>query len=891
MRRFFAKLASLFRGRHAENELAREIDSHLALLQEGFAAKGLSAEEAKLAARRAYGGVEQAKELQRQARSFLWIEHLGKDIRYGARNLLRTPGFTSVAVTALALGIGANTAIFSVVNAVLLRPLAYKDSGRLVTVLHNGTGPVATANYIDWRDRSSSFEAMGAADYWSPNLTNRDPSDSGPAEHLYGLKVTQNMLPLLGIEPLLGRLFIKGEDQEGADHEVILSYPLWQRRFHGDRNVLGKLIKLDGEGYSVVGVMPPTFKFAPFWATHTELWAPDAFGAAIYQRGGNHLRVFARLKPGVGLARARADVATVTSRLEKQFPATNRNVVVRPLKENVVGSIETPLLMMLGAVVFVLLIACANVAHMLLARTADRQKEIALRAALGAGKARLVAQFLTENLLLAGCGAAAGLVLALAGTKALVALSPAYLPRVEMAGIDAPVVIFLICITVLTALAFGLTPAMRAAAQNLTGALKEGGRGDSDGMRRGQWRSLLVSSEFALAFMLLIGAGLMVRSFYALQAVDTGFNPHNVLTMVVSVAGTQEAEAGRREFFYRDLLRTIRAQPGVNSAGAINHLPLAGDLWDRGFEIEGRPKPRPGEAPNAVYRIVMPGYFDTMRLPIKMGRAITYRDDAKAPAVVIINERAARGFWPGEDPIGKRFALGGENGKQPNWRTVIGVVANARLDDMVSNPYPEMYLAALQTPEFMGEGSDPIGPHMAYITLVVRGDGNPAELTRQVTEAVRSFDRNLPISQVFTMDEAVSAATAQPRFEMLLLGLFGVVALVLAAVGIYGVMNYAVSRRTREIGIRMSLGASRGDVLRMVILRAVTQALAGTAAGVAGASLLAKAMSKMLFGVQPTDPLTFAGVTVILGLAALLAAAVPARKAMRIEPMAALRSE
>ena len=428
--------------------------------------------------------------------------------------------------------------------------------------------------------------------------------------------MTQNLLPLLGVEPLLGRLFMKGEDQVGAEHEAILSYGLWQRRFHGDPNVLGKLITLNGEAYNVVGVMPASFKFAPFWATHAELWVPNAFGDSIHERTGNHLRVFARLAPGVTLAQARADIATVTGRLEAQFPATNRNVVVRPLKENVVGNIETPLLMMLGAVGFVLLIACANVGHMLLARTSDRQKEIAVRVALGAGKARVVAQFLTENLLLAAIGAAAGLLLAFGGIKALIALSPTYLPRVEMVAIDTNVVTFLLCITVLTSLAFGLTPAMHAAAGNLSEALKEGGRGDSEGVRRNRLRSFLVASEFALAFMLLIGAGLMVRSFYALQLVDPGFNPHNVLSLVVSVAGTKEEQAERRGIFYQELLEKLRTIPGVKAVGGINHLPLAGDMWDRGFEIEGRPAPRPGETPNAVFRIVMPGYLETMRLPL-----------------------------------------------------------------------------------------------------------------------------------------------------------------------------------------------------------------------------------------------------------------------------------
>jgi putative ABC transport system permease protein len=891
MRRFLAKLATLFKRGSAERELTREVEAHLAILQDENELRGMPPSEAKLAARRSYGNVEHAKELHREARSFAWVENLIRDVSYGARNLLRDPAFTAVAVVALALGIGANTAIFSVVNTVLLRPLEYRDADRLVTVLHNGNGPVATANYVDWRDQSRSFEGMGAADFWSPNVTALDTSDSSPAEHLLGLKVTQNMLPLLGVSPLMGRLFLKGEDQEGADHEVILSHALWRRRFHGDPNIVGKQMKLNGEGYSVVGVMPATFKFAPFWAVHAELWAPNAFGATIYERGGNHLRVFARLQQGVTLAQARADIATVTARLEKQYPATNRNVVVRPLKENVVGNIETPLIMMLGAVGFVLLIACANVAHMLLARTADRQKEIAVRVALGAGKARLVAQFLTENLLLAGIGAVIGLLLALAGTKALVTLSPAYLPRVEMVSIDSRAVLFLMGITVATALCFGLTPALQAAAGNLSNALKEGGRGDTDGVRRHRLRSFLVASEFALAFMLLIGAGLMVRSFYALQSVDTGFNPHNVLSMIVSVAGTKEADAGRREIFYRELLEKIKALPGVDSVGGINHLPLEGDLWSRGFEIEGRPKPRPGEAPDAIYRIVMPGYFETMRLPVKRGRTITYQDNATAPAVVIINECAAERFWPGENPIGKRFVIGGHDGGHPNWLTIVGVTANASLDDMVSNPYPEMYLAGLQTPAFLGEETDPATPHMSYITLVVRADGNPAQLTPAVQRVVRSIDRNLPISQVLTMEEAVAHATAQPRFEMLLLGLFGAVALVLAAVGIYGVMNYSVSRRTREIGIRMSLGASRADVLRMVVLQGAAQALAGTVVGVVGAMLLSKLMAQLLFGVKPTDPLTFAVVTVVLGLAALLAAGVPARKAMRVEPMSALRSE
>jgi putative ABC transport system permease protein len=891
MRRFLAQVANLFCGRTAEREMDREIAAHLALLEENFRARGLPPQEAKLAARWAYGGVEQAKELHREARSMVWLEHIAKDVRYGARNLFRAPGFTTVAVLTLALGIGANTAIFSVVNAVLLRPLAYKDADRLVTILHYGTSPVATANYIDWRDQSHAFTAVGGADYWAPNITSSMASDKNLPEHLYGLKVTQNMLLLLGVGPLLGRLFVAGEDQVGAEHEVILSYRLWQRRFQGDTNILGKAITLDGEGYTVVGIMPPGFQFAPFWATHAELWVPDAFGQGVHERVGNHLRVFARLKPGVTLAQARADIATVTARLEKQYPATNRNVRVTPLKENVVGNVETPLLILLGAVGFVLLIACANVAHMLLARTAESLKEISVRVALGAGNARMVAQFLTENLLLAGIGAGTGLLLASGAIKVLIALSPASLPRIELVRVDSHVVIFLTCVTVITALVFGLAPALHATAGNLSEALKEGGRADTGSAGRNRLRSFLVASEFALAFMLLIGAGLMVRSFCALQSVDTGFNPNNVFSMIVSVAGTQEQHAGSREVFYRELLQKLRALRGVQAAGAINHLPLVGDMWDRGFRIEGRPESRPGEAPNAVYRIIMPGYFQAVRLQVLSGREISDRDDARSPAVVMLNEQAAHVFWPGESAIGKRIAFDGKAGEQPAWMTVSGIVANARLDDMVSPPYPEMYLPALQTPEFLGAGTDPSAAHMNYITLVIRTDGNPADFSNSVRQTVWSFDRNLPISQVMTMAEAVDTATAEPRFEMLLLGLFGAVALILAAVGIYGVMNYSVSRRTREIGIRISLGATYADVLRMVLRQAMLQALTGTVAGIGGAVLLSKLLATILYSVTPTDALTFGGVTVVLGVTALLATGVPARRAALIEPMKALRSE
>jgi putative ABC transport system permease protein len=880
MRRFFARLAALVRFGKADRELEREIESHLALLQDKFERRGLTPVEARLAARRSYGGVEQVKELHREERSFMWIERTIKDVRFGIRTLWRNPGFTAVAVVTLALGIGANAAIFSVVKAVLLEPLAYREADRLVTLLHDGTNPVAAGNYRDWRDQSSSFETMAAAEFWSPNLTGSDQP-----ENIRALRMTQILLPMLGVDPSLGRVFTAGADLTGDDHQVVLSHGLWQRRFGGSGKILGQSITLDGEPYTVVGVMPPSFKFAPFWATRAELWAPLTFGDRAASRGGNSLRIFARLKPGISIDQARAEIKTITARLEQQYPGSNRDVVVTPLKENVVGNVETPLLLMLGAVGLVLLIACANVAHMLLARTISRQKELAVRTALGAGRTRVAGQFLTESLLLSALGGAAGLVVAQWGTKALVALSPTKIPRVETVTVDAPVLLFLLLITVLTALLFGLAPAIHSTAGNLTAALKEGGRGGSDGAGRNRMRNLLMVSEFALAYMLLIGAGLTLRSFAALRSVDPGFNPSGVLSMVVSVAGSNEAEPHRREIFYRRLLERVRAEPGVESASGINHLPLAGDLWGYSFIIEGRPQPRPGESPGAAYRIAMPGYFETMRLPLRRGRPFTEHDDARAPGVAIINERAASQYWPGEDPIGKRIAFNAAAGSAPTWLSIIGITANAKQLNWAAVPDPEVYLAVLQNRRFLSDD------HSAYITLVVRTRGNPADLTPGVKAAVWSLNRNLPISEVRTMIQAVADATAQPRFEMLLFAVFGGVALILAAVGIYGVISYSVSRRTHQLGIRMSLGASLGDVRWSVMSQGVRQALAVTIAGAAGALVLSKLMSRMLYGVQPTDPLTFTGAAIILTLVALFAAYVPARRAARIEPVIALRNE
>jgi putative ABC transport system permease protein len=866
-----------------EREMDEEMRFHIEARAADLIRQGVPAQEATRQAKIEFGGMETAKERCRDAVGVSFVETLMQDVRHGVRAMSRTPVFTVTAVVVLALGIGANTAIFSVVDAVLLRPLAYRDPGRLVTILMDGEDPVSVANYIDWRDQSHSFTAMGAADYWSPNLT----GDDAPPEHIDGLKVTQNVFPMLGVEPMLGRLFMEGEDKEGAEREVILSYRLWQRRFSSDPNVLGKPLVLDGNAYVVVGVMPQGFQFTPFWATHAELWAPNAFGTRIHDRGGNSLRIFARLKDGVSLAQARTEVAAITGRLEQQYPATNRNVVVTPLKEKVVGHIETPMLVLLGAVAFVLLITCANVAHMFLARAATRRKEVAVRAALGARRGRLVRQFLSESLLLGAFGGALGLLLAVVGTKALLALSPGNIPRVQTVSIDMHAALFLLVTTILTSVGFGLVPALQASSVNVNDTLKEGARGSNEGFRKSRLRNLLVVSEFALALMLLIGAGLMIRTFRALQAVDAGFNPHNVISMMVSVAGSKEADAGPREIFYRQLIERVRSLPGVETAGAINHLPLAGDSWGWSFVIEGRPKPRAGETPTAVYRMVTPGYFRTMRLPLIRGRDVTEADNETAPGVVIINERAAKEYWPGEDPIGKRISFNDEKAKALTWLTIVGITKDAKQEDWVATPFPEVYLAAFQNKDLLSNPKS----YFAYITLVARTAGDPASIASAMKEVVWSFDRNLTISQVVTMDGVVAEATAQPRFEMLLLSIFASVALVLASVGIYGVISYSASRRTHEIGVRMSLGATRGQVLLLVARQGMYLALVGSVAGIAGSLLLSRVMAKLLYGVRPTDPATFAGVAVGLGVVAMLACYLPARRAMRVDPVAALRCE
>jgi predicted permease len=879
-----ARMASLWRNlRHkerCERDLEEEIRAYAGILEDEKITAGLPPEEARRQALMEIGGIEQVKEQVREVRMGAWIETVGQDTRFAVRTLLRSPGFTIAAVVALALGIGATTAIFSVVDAVLLRPLPYADPDRLTVVLHGGRDPVAPANYLDWRREASAFTRMGAAEYWQTNLSGGDRP-----ERVLGLHVTADILPLLGVPPLLGRVFAPEEDAAGRDHVVVLGYRIWQRRFGGDPSVVGRTVALDGAAYAVVGVMPRGFEFPPFWATGAELWGPLPLGDRATSRQARSLRVFGRLRDDSSVEKARAEIQTITARLEQAYPASNRDVVVRGLDDTVVGGVRHALLILLGAVGFVLLIACANVAHMLLARGAARRREIALRVALGASRARVVRQLLTESVLLASAGGLLGLGLAAWMIRTIVALSRDSIPRLDTAGVDPRVLAATLAVSFLTGIAFGLVPALQASRLDLGRSLKEGERGSSSGAGRHRLRRLLMGSEMALALVLLVGAGLMIRTFVALRAVDPGFRPDHVLSAVVSVSGSRAGEGDRRVAFYAEALGRIRALPGVTSASAINHLPLAGDSWGEPFSVEGQPPRRPGERPTADYRIVLPGYFETMGRPLVRGRDFDLRDDLGAPNVVIVNAYMAERHWPGLDPIGKRITFSDPAG-DPVWLTVVGVARNGARREWAEAAKEELFLPFLQTKYREAPQS-----WYSYLTLVVRGTGEPAALVSALRAAVWDTDPDVSISAVQTMDEVVARATASPRFYLLLLGSFASVALALAAVGIYGVMSYSVAQRRNEIGIRMALGARPADVLRMVMGEAIGVAAAGAAAGLAAALALTRLMSGLLYGVAATDPATFAGVCGVLSLVALLATFIPARRAVRTDPLDALRSE
>jgi putative ABC transport system permease protein len=798
-----------------------------------------------------------------------------KDLAFAVRMLLKNPAFTCIAILALGLGIGANTAIFSVVNAVLLKPLPYRDPDRLVRVYETfpeqgwRQNSVTAGNYLDWLAENQSFQdmaAMGGGDF---SLTG-----DGEPVRLRGSRVSSSFFSVLKVQPALGRGFLAEEDRYGNHNSVVLSYGLWQRRFGGDLQILGKSLILNQNTHSVVGVMPAGFDFPD---AGTEVWVPLAFREnEINNRRGHSYRVIARLKPGMTLPQAERDLNIIETRIgaEHRF-VKGWGVELIPLKERLVGKSRPALLILLGAVGFVLLIACANVANLLLARAAARQKEFAIRAALGAGRFRVVRQLLTESVLLAVIGGIFGLLLAYWGVHALVALSPANLPRVEEIRIDRWVLFFTLGVSLATGAIFGLAPALQASKPDVNEALKDSGRGSTGGLGRNRLRSLLVVSEVALSLVLLISAGLMIRSFSRLREVNPGFNPDRILTMSISLPGKKYSELEKSVQFIDQLIQRVGNLPGIKSVGMINNLPLAGSGSSIAVKVEGLPEPAPGEPIAAGHRQISPNYFKTLGTAFVKGRDFNEHDRTNSIPVAIINDSFVRKFMRGQEPIGQRLNVG-DGGPGPV--EIVGVVKDIRHNGLDTEAGAEMYFPYMQR-------------CWGFLTLVVRTASNPSLMTSVVRKEVQLIDKDQPVHNVRTMDQLVTESVAQRRLSMMLLGIFASVALVLAAVGIYGVMSYSVSQRTHEMGIRMALGARRGDVLRLVVKQGMMLAVIGVAVGLAGALALTHLMSTLLFEIKPTDLPTYSGVSLLLTAVAVSACFLPARRATRVDPIIALRYE
>ncbi len=802
-----------------------------------------------------------------------------QDLRYGLRMLYQNRGFTSVALLALALGIGANSAIFSVVNSVLLRPLPYRDPQRLIVIWENYQqrgGPerewASPADFRDFRDQAQSFEHIAALLGWGPTLTGQDEP-----EDLQGAAVSHDTFAMLGVEPALGRSFRPDEDQAGAERVAVLSHNLWQRRFGSDPAIVGKNLTLGGESYTVIGVMPRGFSFPIL--KDTEIWRPITPALAAIpgcDRGCVILRVIAKLNPGVTLEAARAEMTALTSRLAEQYPESNKGVgaALVPLHEQLVGDVRPAMLVLLGAVGLVLLIACANVANLLLARAAARENEVAIRAALGASRSRLIRQHLTESLVLAVIGGAVGLLLAFWIVDLLVSFAPRGTPRLDEIAIDPFVLAFTCGVTLFTGLVFGLAPALLSSRTNFNSALKEGGRDTSATSRGARVRSALVVSEVALALMLLVGAALLIKSFVNLQRVDPGFNPKDVVRVDVGLPRTRYPERNQSATFYKQLLDRVAALPGVQSAGAVSSLPLSGGGTDSDFGIEGRPPAEPGQNPVAWYSSVTPGYFRAMGIRLLRGREFTEADNADAPKIVLISETMARRYFSEEDPVGKRLVFGGAS----DLREIVGVISDVKFFGLNLDARPSMYFPHQQNPA-------------RGMSLVVRTQGNPLTLATAIRGQVSALDRDLAVSNVMTMEQLVGVSLAEPRFVLLLLGAFAAVAMLLSAIGVYGVVSYSVTQRSHEIGVRMALGAQMSDVLKLVVGQGMTLVLGGVGLGLIAAFALSRVMESLLFGVSATDGTTFAATSVILAGVALGACFVPARRATKVDPMVALRYE
>ncbi|HSB12440.1 MAG TPA: ABC transporter permease [Blastocatellia bacterium] len=806
------------------------------------------------------------------------METVWQDVRYAFRMLYKNRSFTAVAALALALGIGANSAIFSVVNSVLFRPLPYRDPQRLVMIWENHQqrgGPerewASPADLRDWREQPQSFDNVAGLLGWGPTMTGRDEP-----EDLQGAAVSYDTFSMLGVAPALGRGFTAEEDRPGSGRVAVLSHRLWQRRFGSDASIIGKSITLGGESYGVIGVMPRGFTFPLLNAT--EIWTtagPLLDGLKGCDRGCVILRVIAKLKDGVSLDAARAEMSALAARTAQQYPDSNDGVgtTLVPLHEQLVGNVRLPMLVLLGAVALVLFIACTNVANLLLARAATREKEVAIRAALGASRGRLIRQHLTESVVLAGVGGAFGMLVAFWMVDVLVSFAPKGTPRLEEIAVDRSVLGFTLGVALLTGLAFGLAPALLSSKTNFDSALKEGGRDVRSSSRGNRVRAALVVSEVSLALMLLVGAGLLIKSFLNLQQVDPGFNPEGLLRVDVGLPRTRYSERAKTAAFFKQLVDRVSALPGVEAAGSVSTLPLSGGGTDSSFLIEGQPQPEPNREPVAHYAKVTPDYFRAMGIRLLKGRVFSDADSADSPRTALISEEMARRYFPGEDPLGKRLLFGSKDRRE-----IVGVVSDVKFFGLNQDARPTMYFSEQQYPE-------------RGMSLVVRASGDPMTQAAAVQTEVQGLDRDLAVSNVMTMESLVSNSLSEPRFVLLLLGVFAGAALALSVIGVYGVVSYSVAQRSHEIGVRMALGAQMSDVLKLVVGRGMALVGGGIALGLAGAYALSRVMESLLFGVGARDFGTFAATAVILAGVALGACFVPARRATKVDPMIALRCE
>jgi putative ABC transport system permease protein len=872
------RLRSLFRWAEADQELDDELRDHLERQTVEYVVRGATQEEAHRRARLDLGGIEQTKEKCRDARRINWIQDLIQDLHYGLRMLCKSPGFTAVAVLTLALGIGANTAIFSLINTVLLRPLPYKDADRLVTVWgYNRTRGFTTSlvsplDFADWRSQNHVFEDMAASTDVTYTLTG-----AGKPTLIIAYSFSADYFHVLGVAPLLGRTFLPEEEQPGKGHVAVLSYSFWQNRFGRNPAIVGQNITLDGAPYTVVGVMPPGFKYPP----RTELWTPlIPVLEAANNRDYRYVRVMARLKPGVTTQQAQTEMNAIASRLALQYPKTNKDedaTNLIGLRDLISGDIRPALLVLLCAVSFVLLIACANIANLLLSRAVGRQKEVAVRAALGAGRMRLVRQFLTESMLLGLIGGTLGLALASLCTRAMVTMFPPTIfnlniPHIEQIPIDGWVLTFAVAVSLITGAGFGLVPALQAG-ESTNDSMKEAGRGQAGSARGSRFRNALVVAEIALSLILLTAAGLTLRSFAYLLRGDLGFNPDNVLTMRVLPPSSKYKSDAQQMAFSDSALRQIQSIPGVRAAGTVTFLPLSGWRGQRSVAQEGQAIPQ-SQRPIALWSSVTPDYFRAMGIPLLEGRFFGEQDNHDAPGVAIISKSLARQIASNGDLLGQRINVDGVKGPVE----VVGIVGDVRHLGITSEMTSEIYLPFAQIPA-------------PLICFTIRTAEDPNSVASAAQRAIWSIDKDQAVAFVMSMSDLASESLAPQRVMMLMLAAFGGMALLMAALGLYGVTANSVAQRTHEIGVRMSLGACPGDVLKLVLRQGLRFVTTGVYLGLSGAFALMRFISSLLYGIRPTDPATLTAAALLLAGVALAASYVPARRAMKVDPMVALRYE